>query len=142
MQLVQPYLFFEGRCEEALDFYAKAIGAKVEMKMRYSESPEGCPPGMPAGTEKKIMHAMFKIGESVVMASDGMNSGKPEFKGVTLSITMADEAGVKRVFDALAAGGKVVQPLMKTFFSPSFGMLTDKFGVPWMALVYMADAAG
>ena len=136
MQLVQPYLFFEGRCEEALDFYAKALGTKVEFKMRYSESPEGCPQGMPAGSEKKIMHAMFKIGESVVMASDGMNSGKPEFKGVTLSITMADEAGVKRVFDALSAGGKVVQPLMKTFFSPSFGMLADKFGVPWMVLVY------
>ena len=136
MRLVQPYLFFEGRCEEALDFYAKAIGAKVEMKMRYADSPEGCPQGMPAGTEKKIMHCAFMIGESMVMASDGMNSGKPDFKGITLSITLADEAGVKRVFEALSAGGKVVQPLTKTFFSPSFGMLADKFGVSWMVLVY------
>ncbi len=139
MQVVQPYVFFEGRCEEALDFYATALGAKVEMKLRYSECPEGgCPPGMPAGTETKIMHAAFKIGETTVMASDGMNSGKADFKGITLSISMDDEAGVKRVFDALSAGGKVIQPLMKTFFSPSFGMVTDKFGVSWMVLVYKA----
>lgn len=136
MQYVQPYLFYEGRCEEALDFYAEAIGAKVEMKMRYSEGPGGCPQGMPAGTENKIMHSAFMVGESMVMASDGMNSGKPDFKGVALSITMNDEAGVKRVFDALSAGGKVVQPLTKTFFSPSFGMVNDKFGVQWMVLVY------
>jgi len=137
--LVQPYLFFEGRCEEALEFYSKALGAKVEMKLRYSECPDsggGCPAGMPPGTEKKIMHSAFKIGETTVMASDGMNSGKPDFKGVTLSITMDDVAGVKRVFDALSAGGKVVQPLAKTFFSPSFGMLADKFGVAWMVLAY------
>ena len=134
--LVQPYLFFEGRCEEALEFYTKALDAKVEMKMRYGDNPEGCPKGMPAGTEKKIMHSAFMVGESMVMASDGMNTGKPDFKGVTLSITMDDEAGVKRVFDALSAGGKVVQPLAKTFFSPSFGMLADKFGVSWMVLAY------
>ena len=139
MQVIQPYLFFEGRCEEALDFYAKALGAKVELKMRYSENPEGgCPKGMPAGTESKIMHSAFKIGESTVMASDGMNSGKADFKGVTLSITMGDEAGAKRIFEALSAGGKVIQPLMKTFFSPAFGMVADKFGVPWMVLVYKA----
>ena len=136
--LVQPYLMFEGRCEEALDFYAKTLGAKVEMKMKYSECPDGtggCPQGMPPGTEKKIMHAAFKLGDSLVMASDGMNSGKPSFNGVVLSISMDDEAGVKRAFDALAQGGKVQQPLTKTFFSPSFGMVTDKFGVMWMVLV-------
>jgi PhnB protein len=133
--LVQPYLFFEGRCEEALEFYAKAIGAKVEMKMRYSESPEGCPKGMPAGSEKKIMHAAFKVGDDLLMASDGMNSGKPNFNGISLSISADDEAGVKKSFDALAQGGKVVQPLIKTFFSPAFGMVTDKFGVQWMLLV-------
>ncbi len=139
MQVIQPYLFYEGRCEEALDFYAKALGAKVEMKMRYSESPEGgCPAGMPAGSESKIMHSAFRIGESTVMASDGLNSGKADFKGVTLSISMDDEAGVKRAFDALSAGGNVIQPLMKTFFSPAFGMVADKFGVPWMVLVYKA----
>ena len=139
MQVVQPYLFFEGRCDEALDFYTKAIGAKVEARMRYSDNPEGeCPQGMPAGSEKKIMHAAFKIGETTVMASDGMNSGKAEFKGVTLSISMEDEAGVKKVFDALSEGGKVTMPLGKTFFSPAFGMVADKFGMSWMVLVYKA----
>jgi len=133
--VIQPYLFFEGRCEEALEFYTKALGAKVEMKMRYSESPEGCPKGMPAGTEKKIMHAAFKLGDDLLMASDGMNSGKPNFSGISLSISADDAASVKKSFDALSQGGKVVQPLMKTFFSPSFGMVTDKFGVQWMLLV-------
>ena len=136
--VIQPYLFFEGRCEEALDFYSKALGAKIEMKMRYSESPEGCPKGMPAGSEKKIMHAAFKLGRDLIMASDGMNSGNPAFNGITLSISVDDEAGVKKYFDALAQGGKVVAPLTKTFFSPSFGMVADKFGVPWMVLVNKA----
>ena len=139
MQLVEPYLFFEGRCEEALGFYEKAIGAKVQAKIRYSESPEGngkCPEGMPSGSENKIMHALFKVGDASVMASDGMNSGKPEFKGVSLALSMDDEAGVKKAFGALSEGGKVMQPLIKTFFSPAFGMVTDKFGVNWMVLVY------
>jgi PhnB protein len=136
--VVQPYLFFEGRCEEALEFYTKALGAKVEAKMRYSDCPDSggaCPPGMPAGTEKKIMHAAFKLGDDVIMASDGMNSGSANFSGITLSISADDEAGVKKYFEALSQGGKVVAPLAKTFFSPAFGMVTDKFGVPWMVLV-------
>lgn len=136
--VIQPYLFFEGRCEEALDFYAKALGAKLEMKMRYSESPEGgggCPQGMPAGTEKKIMHSAFKVGDNLIMASDGMNSGKPSFSGVSLSIAADDEAGAKKYFEALSQGGKVTQALTKTFFSPAFGMVTDKFGVSWMVMV-------
>ena len=135
---IQPYLFFEGRCEEALEFYTKALGAKVEMKMRYSDCPDsggGCPQGMPAGTENKIMHAAMKFGDDLVMASDGMNSGKPSFSGTTLSISADDEAAVKKYFEALSQGGKVMQPLAKTFFSPAFGMVTDKFGVPWMVLV-------
>ncbi len=139
MKQVEPYLFFEGRCEEALAFYEKALGAKVQMKMRYSESPEGngaCPQGMPPGSESKIMHALFTIGEANVMASDGMNSGKAEFKGVSLSLAMDDEASVKKSFDALGEGGKVMLPLSKTFFSPSFGMVSDKFGVNWMLMVY------
>ena len=139
MKVIEPYVFFEGRCEEALAFYEKAIGARVEAKLRYSDGPkEACPQGLPAGTENKIMHALFKVGDSKVMASDGMNSGKPEFKGVTLSLALDDAAAVKKAFDALSAGGKVVQPLTETFFSPSFGMLNDKFGVSWMVLVYKA----
>jgi PhnB protein len=132
--LVQPYLFFEGRCEEALEFYTKVLGAKVEMKMRYSESPEA-PQGMPAGYEKKIMHSAFKVGDTTLMGSDGMCSGQSSFKGFSLSVSAKDEAEAKRLYAALSEGGQQTMPLTKTFFSPAFGMLTDKFGVGWMVLV-------
>jgi PhnB protein len=132
---VQPYLFFEGRCEEALAFYSKALGAKVEMQMKYSECPEPPHPGMPAGFEKKIMHSAFKIGNTTVMGSDGMCSGQPGFKGFSLALDAKDEAEAKRLFSALGEGGQVQQPLTKTFFSPAFGMVTDKFGVGWMVMV-------
>ena len=103
---VQPYLFFDGRCEEAVEFYKKAIGAEVLMLMRNSESPEQAPPGMlPAGSENKVMHVSFKVGDTTVMASDGRNGGQPEFKGFTLSITVADAAACQRMFDALGDGG-------------------------------------
>ena len=133
--LVQPYLFFEGRCEEAIDFYAKVLGAKVEMKMHYSESPEPCPQSMPAGFEKKVMHAAFRIGDATLMASDGMCSGTPDFKGFSLSLSAKDETEAKRLYAALSDGGQAQMPLAKTFFSPAFGMVTDKFGVSWMVLV-------
>ncbi len=135
--LVQPYVFFEGRCEEALDFYAKAIDAKIEMKMKYSESPGGSgsrPPGLPAGSDNKIMHAAFKVGDSLVMASDGMCSGETGFKGVALTISMDDQASVRRMFEALAQGGQVHMPLEKTFYSPLFGVVADKFGLSWMLM--------
>src|ERR1043165_8845652 len=123
---VTPYLFFDGRCEEALDFYKKALGAKVEMLMRYKESPQPPPPGMvPPGSENKIMHASFRIGDTVVMASDGNCAGKPSFQGFSLSVDAPDEAAAERVFAALGKGGQVQMPLAKTFFSPRFGMLTD-----------------
>ena len=134
MSPVEPYLFFEGRTEEALQFYQKALGAKVEMMMRNRESPEPPPPGMNAPAEK-IMHASILIDGARVMASDGMCSGKPNFQGFSLSVTAASEADAKRKFNALAEGGKVMQPLTKTFFSPAFGMLTDRFGVGWMVMV-------
>jgi PhnB protein len=132
---VQPYLFFEGRCEEALEFYTKALGATVEMKMRYSESPEACPQGMPPGSEKKIMHSAFRIGDTTVMGSDGMCSGQPVFKGFSLALGAKDEGEAKRLFNALAEGGQAQMPLAKTFFSPAFGMVADKFGVSWMVMV-------
>jgi PhnB protein len=133
---IQPYLFFEGRAEEAIEFYKKALGAKVEVVMRYKDSPEAPRPGMlPAGSENKVMHSAFKVGESTVMASDGMCSGKPNFDGVTLSLNPASEAEAKRLFGALSEGGRVNQPLTKMFFSPAFGMLHDRFGVPWMVVV-------
>lgn len=133
---VQSYLFFEGRCEEALEFYREAVGAEVLMMMRNEESPDPPPPGMmPPGTERKVMHASFRIGDSVVMGSDGFSSGKPRFEGFALALTLKDEAAAQRRFAALAEGGTVKMPLGKTFFSPAFGMLDDKFGIGWMIMV-------
>ena len=132
---VQPYLFFDGRAEEALDFYARTLGAKVEMLMRHKDSPEPPPPGMvPPGAENKVMHACFRIGETQVMASDGRCTGKPAFQGFSLSVSANDEAHAKRLFNALADGGQVQMPLGKTFFSPAFGMVADRFGVSWMVI--------
>jgi PhnB protein len=132
---IQPYLFFEGRAEEALDFYAKAIGAEVDMLMRYKDSPDPPPPDCMPPDASKIMHASFKVGDAVVMASDGMCSGKPTFQGFGLSLPARDEKQADRYFAALGEGGTVVMPMGKTFFSPRFGMVTDKFGVMWMVIV-------
>ena len=135
-QQVQPYLFFDGRCEEAIEFYKSALGAKVDMMMRFKDNPDPMPPGMCApGSENKVMHAALRIGNTVVMASDGMAGGKPEFKGFSLSVNAANEAEADKVFGALGKGGKVTMPLAKTFYSPRFGMVTDKFGVGWMVIV-------
>jgi PhnB protein len=130
---VQPYLFFDGRCEEAVEFYRRALGAELQMLMRYRESPEPAPPGVvPPGSEHKVMHASFRIGESVVMASDDCSGQTKAFAGFSLSIAVADGAEAKRRFDALADGGKVTMPLGKTFWSPCFGMLTDRYGLGWI----------
>jgi PhnB protein len=136
---VQPYLDFEGRCEEALDFYRKAIGAEVTLLMRFKDGPEPCVPGnAPAGIENKIMHATVRIGNSTLMASDCHASGQPSFKGFSLSLTVPNEAAAERAFAALGDGGQVKQPLIKTFFSPKFGVVADRFGVSWMVLVEQA----
>lgn len=133
---VQPYLFFDGRCEEALDFYRAALGAEVTMLMRFSDSPDPLPPGMvPPGAESKVMHAAFRVGDATVMASDGRCGGNPAFQGVSLSLTVPDEAAAERTFAALAEGGQVQMPLDRTFFSPRFGMVADRFGVSWMVVV-------
>jgi PhnB protein len=132
---IQPYLFFDGRCEEALEFYRKALGAKVEMLMRHKESPEPPPPGMlPPGSENKVMHAALRIGDTMVMASDGHCGGRPSFQGFSLSVTARDEAEAKRFFNALSEGGQVQMPLGPAFFSPAFGMTADRFGVSWMVV--------
>ena len=136
---VQPYLFFEGRAEEALAFYTKALATKVDMVMRNREAPEPPPPGMlPPGSEDKVMHASFKVGDTDVMLSDGRCSGQPNFAGFSLSVTAPDEAAARRMFSALAEGGAVTMPIGKTFWSPCFGMLTDRFGVGWMVTVVSA----
>lgn len=135
---VQPYLFFEGRCEEAVEFYRSALGAEVESLMRFKESPEPPSPDACAGNGSpdpdKVMHASFRIGDTVVMASDGMCSGKTSFQGISLSLSAPDDAAAERLFTALADGGKVQMPLGKTFFSSSFGMVADRFGVSWMVI--------
>jgi PhnB protein len=133
--IIQPYLFFGGRCEEALEFYRAAVDAKVEFMMRYKESPEPMPPGrIPAGFENKIMHATFHVGGTTLMASDGCEEGA-NFAGFSLHVCLPTHAEVERAFAALAAGGKVEMPLAKTFWSPRFGMLTDRFGIGWMVSV-------
>jgi PhnB protein len=133
---VQPYLFFEGRCEEAVDFYHKALGAEVTMLMRYTDSPEPPQPGMvPPGSGDKVMHTSFRIGETTVFASDGRCEGRPGFQGFSLSLTVHSDAEAERLFASLADGGQVQMPMTKTFFSSRFGMVADRFGVPWMIIV-------
>jgi PhnB protein len=140
--LVQPYLSFNGRCEEAIEFYRKALGAEPVMVMRFKESPEPPPPGtVPPGSENKIMHASLRIGDSTVMATDGGCQGNVSFQGFSLSLTVPSEAEAERVFAALGEGGQVRMPLTKTFFSPRFGMLADRFGVGWMVIVEHKEGA-
>lgn len=134
--VVQPYLFFNGRCQEAVEFYRKALGAEVEMSMRYKESPEPMKPGMvPPGFENKIMHTSFRIGQTTIMASDGCSADKANFDGFSLALAVQTEAEADRAFAALSDGGQVKMPLAKTFWSPRFGMVEDKFGVGWMVSV-------
>jgi PhnB protein len=134
---VQPYLFFNGCCEEALKFYRDVLGAEVTAMMRYSDSPEPPPPGMlPAGFENKIMHANVRLGDSTIMASDGNCAGTPpSFDGFALSITVDDDAKAERLFAALAEGGQVRMPMTSTFFASRFGMLADRYGLGWMVVV-------
>ena len=131
---ITPYLFFGGRCEEAIDFYRTALGAEVEMLMRFNESPAPTPPGMlQAGFEKKVMHASIRVRGVQLFASDGCDD-KSKFDGFRLALTVPTEADAKRSFDALAAGGSVQMPLAKTFWSPCYGMVTDRFDVGWMVM--------
>lgn len=133
---VQPYLFFEGRCEEALGLYQEVLGAEIEMLMRYKDNPETPPPGMvPPGSENKVMHCAFRIGDSVIMASDGNCAGTPAFGGFSLSMPARDKAEAERLFKGLGEGGQVQMPLEETFFSPCFGVVVDRFGVSWMVIV-------
>lgn len=133
--IVQPYLFFDGKCQEAIEFYRRALGAKVNFQMRFKESPEPSAPGCTPPDPEKIMHAQIQVGETVVMLSDGRCTGNPRFEGFALSLAVQTAADADRFFKALAEGGQVQMPLTKTFFSPSFGMVTDHLGVTWMVLV-------
>ena len=132
---IEPYLFFDGRCEEAIEFYRRALGAEVSFMLRFKETPESQPGMCPPGSENKICHSTLHIGDTVIMASDGRCGGKPNFEGFALSLAAADEAEADRLFAALVDGGQTVMPLAKTFYSPRFGMVTDRFGVCWMIIV-------
>ena len=138
---IQPYLFFDGRCDEALDFYRKALGAEVGMLLRFKDSPDpnACTPD--GANKDKVMHAQFRVGDSTILASDGRCTGHPSFHGFALSLTVANESAADRAFNALADGGQVQMPLAKTFFSPSFGMVADRFGVSWMVYVVPPGSA-
>jgi PhnB protein len=139
--LIQPYLNFGGRCQEAVDFYRDVLGAEVQMLMRFGESPEQPPPGMvPEGWGDKIMHVCLKVGDTLVMASDGCGTAASNFQGFSLALSVPNEAEADRRFAALSEGGQVTMPLNKTFFSPRFGMLVDRFGVSW-SVVAEAEAA-
>lgn len=132
---VQPYLFFSGRCEEALNFYHNAVSAQIGMVMRFNESPTPPPPGtLQPGFENKVMHSEFKIGESTILASDGCDD-KTKPSGFSLALIAANESEANRTFDGLSKDGSIQMPLTKTFWSPSYGMLTDKFGISWMVMV-------
>jgi PhnB protein len=131
--LIQPYLFFEGRADEAIELYKKTLGAKVEMSMRFKDAPDQSM--ISPGSADKVMHAAIKIGDAVMLMSDGRNSGKPNFQGFSLTIYPKDEAEADKLFGALSAGGEVRMPMDKTFFAKRFGMVADKFGVGWMIIV-------
>ena len=130
--LIRPYLFFDGRCDEAIAFYKKAVGAEVAMLMRWKDAPDKsmCTPS----NENKVMHSCIKIGDSNVMASDGRNTGNPKFEGFALSLDAKTDDEAQTRFKALSDGGEVVMPMGPTFFASSFGMVRDRFGVHWMVL--------
>jgi len=129
---IQPYLYFEGRCEEALEFYRSAVGAQVTVLMRWKDGPQ--PQQHAPGTENKVMHAAFRIGDTEVLASDGRSQGRPTFQGFALALSTSSDAETERVFRSLAEGGQVLQELTSTFFTSHFGMLVDRFGVAWTLL--------
>jgi PhnB protein len=130
---IQPYLYFDGRCEEAVEFYRRALGAEVTMLMRFKDSPDRTM--VPAGAEDKVMHMSFRIGDTTVLASDGRCLGRPSFQGFSLSLTVPNDAEAERLFASLTDGGQVQMPMTKTFFASRFGMVADRFGVSWMIYV-------
>jgi PhnB protein len=130
---IQPYLNFDGRCDDAIAFYKKAVGAEVKVMMRWKDAPDKSM--CTAENADKVMHSSVNIGEATVMMSDGRHTGHPEFKGISLSLIAKDPAEAETLFKALGDGGQVQMPMSKTFFSPAFGMVADKFGVTWMVVV-------
>jgi PhnB protein len=135
-RFIQPYLFFDGRCEEAVELYRNVLGAEVTALIRFKDNPEPQEADkVPAGFGEKVMHLSFRIGDTTVLASDGRCLGKPNFEGFSLSLTVPTDAEAEKLFAALAESGQVQMPLSQTFFSSRFGMVTDRFSVSWMIIV-------
>lgn len=135
MQL-QPYVHFNGRCEEAIEFYKKAVGAQVNMLMRFKDMPASSgPAAITPGTENKVMHANLRIGDSVLLVSDGRCSGDAKLEGFSLTLTVSSDTEAEKAFAALGEGGSISMPLQKTFFASKFGMINDRFGVSWIIIV-------
>jgi PhnB protein len=142
MTFVQPYLSLQGRTEEALEFYTRTMNAKVTALIRFKDSPaSGDQSMMPPGSENKIMHAAFQVGDTTLLASDGECTGRAKFEGMTLALTLPDDESAERTFAELAKDGSVQMPLTETFFSSKFGMVSDRFGVPWMVLTAVKAGA-
>ena len=132
---ITPYLFFNGRCDEAIEFYKAALDAEIEYIMRFDESPEPLPDGtLPPNFDKKIMHATITVRGVKLMVSDGC-AEELEFLGFRLAISEPTEEQARATFRALAESGTVDIPIGPTFWSPCYGMVTDKFGMPWMVSV-------
>lgn len=138
---VQTYLFFNGRCEEALGFYREKLGAEMISMTRFKDMPqdesappsENCP-GPTSELAEKIMHAEFRLGDVTLFASDGMEQSDPKFEGFSITMSVAKDDEAKRFFDLLAEEGAIIMPLTPMFFASLFGIVTDKFGVSWMIL--------
>ena len=134
-EAIVPYLFYSGRCDEAIAFYERELGAKLEIRMTFNESPVPLPPGMlQEGFESKVMHATLKIGSMTVYMADGCDD-KPKFDGFNLAIQVETEEEAHRYFNALAKGGSIRMPLCATFWSPCYGMVSDQFNVGWMVMI-------
>lgn len=132
---IEPYLFFRGRCAEAIEFYQKALGAEVVMSMRFRENPDENAPELPSDFGDRIMHASLKVGDATLMMSDGLSKEPTNFEGFSVSLTARDAAECERWFTALRDGGKIEMPLGKTFFAEMFGGVIDRFGLSWMIIV-------
>lgn len=133
---IQPYLFFRGRCEEAIAYYKEKLGAEVVMMMRFKDNPDKPGPDkVPKALDEKIMHASVRISNSEIMMSDGMKSGPLDFQCMSLSLRVPTEAEADRIYGALAKEGTVQMPIGPTFFARRFGSVADKFGVSWMVIV-------
>ena len=136
--LVNPYLMFNGNCAEALKFYEKALGAKIEFSMPFEGSPAA--DTVPPDWANKILHATILVGDTKVMASDAPPGHYHQPQGISVSLSLDDPAKGEEIFNALAENGQVQMPYQPTFWAAGFGMCTDRFGIPWMVNAEQAGA--